>query len=121
MKLHAYRVNEQMYLEPLSVDGIDITAATKDDPLWLDTEAAAPDEIATLHAPLTLHPLVLEACVEPSDRLRVELMEGEVFFSYPIGIEGSATAPYVRIVAHSNAVAPSARRVFTSTPSASSV
>ena len=99
MKLHAYRINEQMYLEPVSADGIDVTATAEGDPLWLNIEAATPDEIAALLAPLGLHPLVLEGCLEPGDRLRVELIEEELFFSYPIGIEGStAETPYVRNV-----------------------
>ena len=98
MNLHAYGIDTQMRLEPVEVDRLDLGALADRGPLWLAIDSADEGEIEKLLAPLELHPLVLAGCLETGDRLRLELIEREVFFSYPAGGVADRETPYTRIV-----------------------
>ena len=50
---------------------------------WLDIEGAAPDELHKLLAPLNLHPLILENCLEPGSGSRAALYEEALFLEFP--------------------------------------
>ena len=96
MRLRAFRVNEQMRLEQVAFDGGDLEALRKRGPLWLDVEQAGPGEIEELIAPLALHPLAIEGCVEPSEGMRVEAFDGAIVLSYPAGNLSDLDASYNR-------------------------
>ncbi len=85
MRLRAFRVNEQMRLEQVAFDGNDLDALRKRGPLWVDVEEAKTDEIEELIAPLSLHPLAIEGCVESGEGMRVEVFDGAIVLSYPGG------------------------------------
>jgi magnesium transporter len=98
VKLQGYRVNGQLHLDPVAVDIAHPGTATQDEPLWIDLESEDPGEIETLLAHFNLHPLVLEGCVEPEDRMRVERFKDAVFLSFPTGDVSALETSYVRIV-----------------------
>jgi magnesium transporter len=85
VNFRSFRVNEDRHLESVEVDREQLTAEAENGPLWVDVESATPEEIEKLLAPLELHPLVIEGCVEPGDRIRVEPFDDAVLLSYPTG------------------------------------
>jgi magnesium transporter len=62
----------------------------------VDVEEAKTGEIEELVAPLSLHPLAIEGCVEPSEGMRVEVFEGAIFLSYPGGNLSDLDASHTR-------------------------
>ncbi len=85
-----------MRLEQVAFDGSDLDAGRKREPLWVDVEEAGTDEIEELIAPLSLHPLAIEGCVEPSEGMRVEVFDGAIVLSYPGGNLSDLDASHTR-------------------------
>jgi magnesium transporter len=98
MILRGYRVNSQQHLEPVAVEVDGLPELMKQGPAWLDVVAAQPEELREVLAHFDLHPLVVEGCLEPQRRMRVEVLGNAMFLEYPVRVTKDATTPYVRFV-----------------------
>lgn len=98
MILRGYRINSQMHLEAVSIDGNNLPELMKNGPLWLDIEAARPEELKEILAPLTLDPLVVEGCLAPSHRMRIEPFDDALFIEYPAGGGVNLESVYLRVI-----------------------
>ncbi len=83
MKLSAFRIDEQSQLEVISAS--ELSLAWLEDPIarWIDIDAASPDELRALLAPLELHPVLLENCLEPPEGQRVSSYKRALHIDFP--------------------------------------
>jgi len=89
MKMKAYEITGQWTLAEISAESL--SSAWYDDAThrWLDIEGGEPEALQELLAPFDLHPLVLEACLEPGGGGRFAAYDKELFIEFPILVEDS--------------------------------
>lgn len=98
MILSGYHLNTDKRLEKIPVDVERLPELMRKEPFWLDVVDAGAEELREVLAPLALHPLVVEGCLAPQHRPRVEPFDQVVFLDYPTDITRDAEAVYVRVV-----------------------
>ena len=99
MKLNLYHLTKDKCLQPLSTAGLPAVWPNDRSPQWLDVEEATPDELEQLLAPLDLHPLILEDCLNPDRSSLMDRYDRALYFEFPTNEMGDRLMrPYLSIV-----------------------
>ena len=84
MDLNVFRLNKKRYLEKSAVSEF-VTAPAEDEALyWVDIAQPDPPALSGFLSPLKLHPLILEACLDPEAVPRIAPYERALFVKLPI-------------------------------------
>ena len=84
MKITAYRINEQRLLEPADGNVLFDRDAPGESSYWIDIEGTVADAVRERLAPLDLHPLVLEICLDPVPSSRVAPLPGSLVVRFSL-------------------------------------
>lgn len=98
MKLNIYHLNNDKYLEVYPAADYQ-RVFEQPGSYWLDIEEAETDELARLLAPLKLHPLVLEDCLDLSRGALITRYERILYLEFPISFsQQTLRIPYVSVI-----------------------
>jgi len=83
MNLTVYRLKENKLLEPTPPDAFLSALPKAEFHCWIRVQEPDPGELQRFLAPLDLHPLVLESCLEPARSSRIVPFEQSLFIEFP--------------------------------------
>ncbi|MFQ5688194.1 MAG: CorA family divalent cation transporter [Candidatus Scalindua sp.] len=83
MQIKFHKLNENRYLEPSSVKEF-CEYRAHGDPIWVDITQPDKAALEEFFSPIQLHPLILEASLEPSAGSRIAPYEKALFIRIPV-------------------------------------
>lgn len=83
MKQQVFRLNQNRCLEACSLDEALAMRTAQQQPCWIDLERGDSDMLAQLLSKLGLHPLAIEACLDPTPASRLVAYGTSLFMGLP--------------------------------------
>lgn len=83
MDKKVFVLNDQKKLEISTAEAFFSSERKNSEIYWADVQAPDPKALSEFLAPLRLHPLILEGCLEPTANSRIESFEGALFVQLP--------------------------------------
>jgi len=93
MRLNIHRVNAERFFEPSSSEAFLAGVQAQGSTFWADVLDRNPKDLARFLAPLKLHPLVVEACLDPTMTARLAPYESALFIEFPTQSQWSDLKP----------------------------
>ena len=81
--MDVYQVNAERFLEPSSLDAFVGGVQEASGGFWADIQDRDRHALAEFLTPLKLHPLVVEACLDPAPKTRLAAYERSLFIEFP--------------------------------------
>ena len=105
MKVNAYRIGKDNSLKCITSDQATQDLSNAASRLWIDIEQPSVDDLSDLLAPLDLHPLVFESCLESAASPPLAPYEKCLFIRFPIHKEfDSSEISFLCIIVLNNAI-----------------
>ncbi len=83
MQLNIYQVNAERFLEPSSFEAFLGEVRQPGGRFWVDVQDRDPTALAEFLTPLRLHPLLVDACLDPTPQARLASYESALFIEFP--------------------------------------
>ncbi|QDS94144.1 Magnesium transport protein CorA [Roseimaritima multifibrata] len=89
MKQYIYRLNQERCLQACSLEEVLATGADQQ-PCWIDLQRTDSDSLANVLLKLGLHPLAIEACLDPTPASRLVAYGTSLFIGLPTQVSWDA-------------------------------
>lgn len=97
-QLHCLRIDvDQKRLINIPTDQLEAVMQSDDGELWVDIEAAQPEDFRQLLEQLPLHPLILEDCIDPHRSSRFSTFDHSLHFEFPVSATHTSDA-YLSVI-----------------------
>ncbi len=104
MKIRIHKLNEHRYLELSSVKEF-CEYRAGGDPIWIDITQPDKASLEELFSPIQLHPLILEASLEPSSGSRIAPYKNALFIKLPVQVSPNRDKQsFLSIICLTNAI-----------------
>ena len=99
MNVRAFGISDQATLVPLPETTLSASWQIDDDNRWIDVEAATPQELKQLLAPLGLHAEILDACLQPQRSTRLISQRKALYLEVPTHLGwDQQEKPYISVL-----------------------
>lgn len=99
MKVRIFGISDRSTLEPLSEPTLSAAWQQDSEHRWIDVEAATQQELRELLAPLDLHPLILDACLQSGRSSRFISQRTALYLEVPTHLSWDrAEKPYISVL-----------------------
>jgi magnesium transporter len=93
MQVNICQVNAERFLEPSDSEAFLAGVRDPGGRFWVDVQDRDPNALAEFLSPLNLHPLVVEACLDPAPKARLAPYESALLIEFPIPSQWDDTTP----------------------------